>query len=506
MHLGRELTSTGDLFLSRLGSAAASERAIAAAEEIMEGEDSLQSKLIQVSVLAQDTLCGGKIEVAKKCVEMPSLLLAVPDTRLAGRESGLWRCLFQMRPLLHLIKEGVKLGVHGLLSYLHFATEKDLNSRLLLLSKIGGTRHASDLCAALAPQLGHLAWDWRLLPPSCQSQHNSPTQSNITDLLLSLTWLDANFLEKLEVSCASIMARGGAISAEAGMDSPVLHHLPKMLKSTVALLNTQITSCPDFPDSLWTSLDASLAWLERLLDFSLLPLTRDSAELLARGVTVHWRWLFKRMLPCLKAAGCTELMEVFTSYDNVVRSHPAYCSRSCSRLRRMLGAAPPPPTSQLQCRALATFTQLDREPMLAQPLHRARFQCVSGTKVATLFSNLAPGHLEHAALAEIAKQLLDLHESYRALMEESLEVQVSVEKFLCLQTAALQEEVAMMDGCHHDPATLQLRHQLLLRRDNSKQLLTAMETLHRVARPALRLAMSLQHDPDRQVEEQFYSI
>merc|ERR550532_154114 len=137
--------------------------------------------------------------------------------------------------------------------------------------------------------------------------------------------------------------------------------------------------------------------------------------------------------------------------------------------------------------------------MLAQPLHRARFQCVSGTKVATLFSHLAPGHLEHAALADIAKQLLDLHESYRALMEEGLEVQVPVEKFLCLQTAALQEEVAMMDGWHHDPATLQLRHQLLLRRDNSKQLLTAMETLHRVARPALRLAMSLQHDPDRQV-------
>ena len=117
--------------------------------------------------------------------------------------------------------------------------------------------------------------------------------------------------------------------------------------------------------------------------------------------------------------------------------------------------------------------------------------------------------MDYAALADVAKQLSDLHESYRVLMEEGLEVQVPVEKFLCLQTAALQEEVAMMDGCQYDPATLQLRHQLLLRRegnDNSKQLLTAMETLHRVARPALRLAMSLQHDPDRQVEEQFVPI
>ena len=172
----------------------------------------------------------------------------------------------------------------------------------------------------------------------------------------------------------------------------------------------------------------------------------------------------------------------------------------------MLGAAPPPPTSHLQCKALATFTQLDREPMLAQPLHRARFQSVSGTKVTTLFSCLAPGNLEHAALGEISKQLLDLHESYRALMEEGLEVQVPVEKFLSLQTAALQEELAIMDGCHHDPATLQLRHQLLLRQEGSKQLLTAMETLHRVARPALRLAISLQHDPDRQVKTKLYTI
>ena len=170
----------------------------------------------------------------------------------------------------------------------------------------------------------------------------------------------------------------------------------------------------------------------------------------------------------------------------------------------MLGAAPPPPTSQLQCKALATFTQLDREPMLAQPLHRARFQCLSGTKVATLFSRLAPGNLEHAALAEVAKQMVELHESYRALMEEGLDVKVPVERFLSLQTAALQEEVAMLDGCHHDPATLQLRHQLLLRQEgnsSSKQLVTAMETLHKVARPALRLAISLQHDPDRQVAE-----
>ena len=511
VHLGRELTKPEDLLLGRLGPAAANEAAMVAAEQILEGEDSLQSKLIQMSVLSQDTLSGGKLEVVKKDVDWTlsldqRLLWALPGSRLAGRDSGMWRCLYQMRPIVQLLKEGVKLGEQGLLIYLHLATVADLNFRLLLLSKIT-TRYTSDLCAAIKLQLGHLAWDWRLLPHSCQSPEESVAHSNITDLLLSVTWIDLNFSEKLEASSASIMARGSSISADAGMDSPVLHHLPKMLVSTMAALKTQMTSCADLSDSLWTSLDSSLSWLERLLDFSLLPLTRDSAELLARGVTVHWRWLLKRMLPCLKAAGYTELIEIFTSFDNVVRSHPAYCSRSCSRLRRMLGSAPPPPTSQLQCSALATFTQLDNEPMLAQPLHRARFQCVSGTRVATLFSHIAPGNLEHEALSEIAKQLVDLHESYRTLMEEGLEVLVPVEKFLSLQTAALQEEIALLGGCSRDPTTLQLRHQLLLRQGDgsSKQLLNAMETLHKVARPALRLAVSLQHDSDRQVGTRAFS-
>ena len=240
------------------------------------------------------------------------------------------------------------------------------------------------------------------------------------------------------------------------------------------------------------------------MEFSLLPLTRDSAELLARGVTVHWRWLVKRLLPHLQPAGCTELVEVLTSFDKIVRSHPAYCSRSCSRLRRQLGAAPPPPTSQLESNALATFTKLDNNPLLAQPLHRARFQCISGTKVASIFSQLDDAG--PPALAEAAKSLVDLQEAYKALVEDGVEVKVSVKAFLHLQTSAVQEELAILEGCQPDQATLQLRHQVLLKRGGNKQLLTAMETSHRATRPALKLAISLQHDPVRQVKSIFNQL
>ena len=103
------------------------------------------------------------------------------------------------------------------------------------------------------------------------------------------------------------------------------------------------------------------------------------------------------------------------------------------------------------------------------------------------------------ALAEAAKSLVDLQESYKALVEEGVEVKVSMEAFLHLQTSAVQEELAILEGCQPDQATLQLRHQALLRRGGNKQLLTAMEASHSATRPALRLATSLQHDPVRQV-------
>ena len=103
------------------------------------------------------------------------------------------------------------------------------------------------------------------------------------------------------------------------------------------------------------------------------------------------------------------------------------CTHHCCTLT---GPLPPPPTSQLESNALATFTKLDKNPLLAQPLHRARFQCISGTKVASILSQL--DDTGPSALAEAAQGLVDLQESYKALVEEGVEVKVSVEAFLHL--------------------------------------------------------------------------
>ena len=83
VHLEKNLVDPQQLLLNRLGPAAASEAAMSAAEKVLASEESLQSKLIQLSVLAQDTLCGGELEIAKREPDglspLERLLWALPD-------------------------------------------------------------------------------------------------------------------------------------------------------------------------------------------------------------------------------------------------------------------------------------------------------------------------------------------------------------------------------------------------------------------------------------------
>ena len=63
----------------------------------------------------------------------------------------------------------------------------------------------------------------------------------------------------------------------------------------------------------------------------------------ARWPLVHCRWLYKRLLPAVQEAGCGSLAQLLQENDSVVRRQPAYCSRSSSKLRRLLGGSPPLP-------------------------------------------------------------------------------------------------------------------------------------------------------------------
>ena len=93
----------------------------------------------------------------------------------------------------------------------------------------------------------------------------------------------------------------------------------------------------------------------------------------ARWPLVHCRWLYKRLLPAAQEAGCGSLAQLLQEYDSVVRRQPAYCSRSSSKLRRLLGVSPPPPSTQEQCSTLAQLLAIDSCPLLSSPLHLATF-------------------------------------------------------------------------------------------------------------------------------------
>ena len=300
----------------------------------------------------------------------------------------------------------------------------------------------------------------------------------------------------------TLVPRCGTTSAEAGLEDPILKQLPPTVESLLLLLKQEVASTP-LTDPLWDLVDSCLPWLGRLLLLSLSPLSSASAELLTRRITVHWKWLRKRLSPIFKEAGCGKLQKLLDSYSTVVARHPAFCSRSCSRLVRTLGAAPPPLCTLEQCQALATLTALDSSPLLAQPLHRARFLCLHGTKVSALLLSLPSSPLE-----EVARGLLKLLTSYSDMVEQEQEVQatggvsnvqqVPAENYLALQTLALREELQEVCG-GQDQEVQGLRLRVVRRMGDRSHSYRgqemALQVLESQARPALRVALALEHDP-----------
>ena len=92
--------------------------------------------------------------------------------------------------------------------------------------------------------------------------------------------------------------------------------------------------------------------------------------------------MYKRLLPAVQEVGCSSLAQLLQEYDTVGRRQPAYCSRSFSKLGRLLEVSPPPPSTQEQCSTLAQLLTLDSCPLLSSPLHLATFHCQYGSQVA----------------------------------------------------------------------------------------------------------------------------
>lgn len=209
-------------------------------------------------------------------------------------------------------------------------------------------------------------------------------------------------------------------------------------------------------------------------------------------MAAHWRWCAKALLASLPPHH--PLLPLLAEYSATVRRHPSISSRSYSKLRRAVGTAPPPPTSPEHCRALALLTRADTTPLLRQPLHLARLHCWGGERITATLHPLTTG----ATLAGVAEGVVEVQEEYLRLVEEGEEVQVHVEAFLGLQTAAVMEEMVVTGGAAPSPhlPLLGVHHRALLLR-GEHALLPALALLHARERPALRLVASLEHDPVR---------
>ena len=388
------------------------------------------------------------------------LLWALPDSGPFGQETGLATCLLQLRPLLQLLDEeggqeqgaGLQCSVEqeALEQYLHYLSSPDLHLRLLLLTKVLGRPEAEELVRSLEARVGQEAWDWRLLPSSCTTKSSSSfTLSNSLSLLLPLRHVAAS-CQLLLASCPfSFLARSGSTSAEAGMEEPVLKMLPETLTSTVELLQTCLPAAVSLEDSLSASLDCCLQWLRRLL-LSLSPLSRDSAELLARRIVVHCRWLYKRLLPAVQEAGCGSLAQLLQEYDSVVRRQPAY--QQAKEAPGGVPASPQHPGAVLHPGPALGHRLLPPALLPPAPVHLPLPIRQPGGLPPTA---ALPGWQE----GQVVISLVALQEQYREQVEEG-RGRVGVESFLALQTAAVREQVGVEPGSEHlaDTATELFRH------------------------------------------------
>ena len=125
----------------------------------------------------------------------------------------------------------------------------------------------------------------------------------------------------------------------------------------------------------------------------------------ARWPLVHCRWL----LLAVQEAGCGSLAQLLQENNCVVRRQPAYCSRSSSKLRRLLGGSPPLPAP----RSSAPVAGPRLLPPAPLPLHLATFDCQHGSHVASLLQHLCQG----GELWQAVSCLAALQEQYRQLVE-----------------------------------------------------------------------------------------
>jgi len=512
LHMAKPELGTWDtqqLVRAGLGPAAASQVAVVRGEQLLNGDGGLQAKENQLAVLRQDVLAGGlkfsSSNLSKLAVER-NLTVVLGSSILAGKDSALCSVVLQTRPLMQIVEKQPRILSLAVEQYLHYMSPKDKDVRSRLVELLIGeeweqlARQISE--CKLLPGNGSKCWDWRLLPPSAVRDRIgcSENMSNRLALVIRIMVETKELQDKISNSPSCLLIKSSLPTVSSGLDDPVLLQFPSMVWKLLSLVQSDLSLVSNTPlhDPGWSCLDQGLVWLHHLIMVGVETLDRDSADTLARSITVHWGWVYKRLMKNLEMMGCTNVCRAIEQFDKVVKATTQYTTKSMTKLKRLLDCSPLPPSSISSCSTMSLLTKLDTDPMLGVSVHRARFISLFATKINQSLLLYKAGS---KGMEDVARDIEVMVEKYHNRVEQETAVPVSPDNYLAMQVWSLKEHLSFLQHSSMDQQLMSLQHRLLLHIPESctPQGWTAahytQSVLHRLDRPAVKLLHMTEYDP-----------
>ena len=331
---GLTLDDKHQLLLACLGPAAASSTAIKFA--VKASNDGLQNWTNQLTLLRQNVLSGAMFNNVSDNENVNvsdikrKLMFPLACTDLAYIDSSLFNIIRQAKPLL------IQSGMYALQQFLLYSTPNDIKSRSLLLGWL-----LDNKSLLLADQVGHSdllvrsnneCLDWRLLPISatghCESISDNLPNRRILVIRLMVGCLQ--LLEKTETCSSSLMAK-----ASLCLEYPNIKIFPQIAvdvleycKNDIALSHTK-----ELDNDIWDCIDKGIDWLTRFLRLGERTLNSHTEDMLSRAISLHWRWVWKKLRNCLNSIGADNAVNILDMYEETIKSSSSYTIKSTNKLK-----------------------------------------------------------------------------------------------------------------------------------------------------------------------------
>ena len=474
-----------------LGTADLSGAARGTAQQIVKGTDGLRSLVNKLTLVSQDALLGGLVPHQ---FQTPSQLEArrvmtsmVGSTALLSSDCRLLNLLHHLKPVLEIAESQPELLYTALDTFLRLETGNSQHKLSGLLQWLLGAELEELVTECRSSCVG----DKRLLPRSAQGTLTEAdvSQGNKEAVVTSVITRVQSKLRQFSAREDSLLAVGSLCH-----DVPVIQQFSSLVSRVVSALKTDLlTSDCVLTDSDWETVDRSLDWLAHFCLLGGRAVRRAGLDSLARTVAVHWAWLYKHLTRWTGGhTQATHLNSVLAEYDETVRGGQLSV-QTTTKLKRILGCAPLPPSSPASCLHRSSVTELSREPVLAVSVHRVNFSARYGARIQENFNLLRSGQKQPES---VVSEYRDMLEQFKQLVEQQESLRVSPESYFSLQLAGLQEQLDQLRHEDSDHPLSAFQHRLVVNCQSSTEGEKFIEfTLDNKERPGVKAVHCTDYDP-----------